>query len=121
MHHAGRIFAAFLYVTVVHQSSCSGVQINNGVYKSGFATSQVGYDRAQEGLYAALRHVDGLLATHRFLLGDRCPSQLIATSLSACPHATAACSHISAAYRLQLHPNMSVLYRSYFCFLQLIH
>jgi len=46
-------------------------QINNGVYKSGFATSQVGYDRAQEGLYAALRHVDGLLATHRFLLGDR--------------------------------------------------
>ena len=48
------------------------MQINNGVYKSGFATSQVGYDRAQEGLYAALRHVDGLLATHRFLLGDRC-------------------------------------------------
>lgn len=107
--HAHRIVAAFLYVRAVHQSSWSGVQINNGVYKSGFATSQVGYDRAQEGLYAALRHVDELLASHRFLLGDRCPSPLNATPLSASPHATMACSHTPAAYRLHLHPSMFVL------------
>lgn len=46
-------------------------QINNGVYKSGFATSQVAYDRAQTGLYAALNHVESLLASSRFLLGDK--------------------------------------------------
>lgn len=48
------------------------LQINNGVYKSGFATTQVAYDRAQQGLYAALDEVEGRLQRHRFLLGDRC-------------------------------------------------
>ena len=46
-------------------------QINNGVYKSGFATTQVGYDRAQQGLYAALDEVEAHLQRSRFLLGDR--------------------------------------------------
>lgn len=46
-------------------------QINNGVYKSGFATTQVGYNRAQQGLYAALDEVEAHLQRSRFLLGDR--------------------------------------------------
>ena len=33
------------------------VQINNGVYKSGFSTTQAAYDRAQAGLYSALDQV----------------------------------------------------------------
>ncbi len=46
-------------------------QINNGVYRSGFATTQTAYHRAQAGLYAALDRVEALLQQHRFLTGDR--------------------------------------------------
>jgi glutathionyl-hydroquinone reductase len=42
------------------------------VYKSGFATTQVSYDRAQQGLYAALDEVESRLQSSHFLLGDRC-------------------------------------------------
>lgn len=46
-------------------------QINNGVYKSGFSTSQGAYDRAQAELYEALDVMELRLSQHRFLLGDR--------------------------------------------------
>lgn len=46
-------------------------QINNGVYKSGFATTQAAYARAQQELYAALDVVERRLSQHRFLVGDR--------------------------------------------------
>ena len=46
-------------------------QVNNGTYKSGFATSQAAYDRAQRELYAALDELEARLGRHRFLLGDR--------------------------------------------------
>jgi putative glutathione S-transferase len=48
------------------------VQINNGVYKSGFATTQAAYARAQQELYGALDLVEQNLSEHRFLVGDRC-------------------------------------------------
>lgn len=45
--------------------------INNGVYKTGFATTQEAYDEAVTALFDALDWVEGLLDEHRFLLGDK--------------------------------------------------
>jgi len=45
--------------------------INNGVYKSGFASSQEAYEAAVHPLFAALERVDERLATRRYLFGDR--------------------------------------------------
>ncbi|CAL5225669.1 g8532 [Coccomyxa viridis] len=45
--------------------------INNGVYRSGFATTQGAYERAQNDLYTALDTVEQRLSQHRFLVGDR--------------------------------------------------
>ena len=46
-------------------------QVNNGVYKSGFCTSQSAYERAQRELYDTLDSLEQRLGKHRFLLGDR--------------------------------------------------
>lgn len=43
--------------------------INNGVYRCGFATTQEAYEEAYEALFAALDKVDAHLATHRYLAG----------------------------------------------------
>lgn len=53
------------------QTSMLLMQINNGVYKSGFSTKQAAYERAQAELYAALDQVESRLSQHRFLVGDR--------------------------------------------------
>mgnify|MGYP001014272103 CR=1 FL=1 len=45
--------------------------VNNGVYKAGFATTQVAYDRAVAPLFDSLDWIEGLLGTHRYLAGDR--------------------------------------------------
>ncbi|WGH79414.1 glutathione S-transferase family protein [Jannaschia ovalis] len=45
--------------------------INNGVYKSGFATTQDAYDEAVTALFDALDWVEGLLGERRYLAGDR--------------------------------------------------
>lgn len=45
--------------------------INNGVYKSGFATTQAAYDDAVTALFDALDWVEGLLGERRYLAGDR--------------------------------------------------
>jgi putative glutathione S-transferase len=44
-------------------------EINNGVYKSGFASSQVSYEAAVHPLFAALERADERLATRRYLFG----------------------------------------------------
>ena len=41
--------------------------INNGVYKCGFATSQLAYDHAVEELFLALEACDGILARQRWI------------------------------------------------------
>ncbi len=45
--------------------------VNNGVYRCGFAQTQVAYDQACEELFAMLDEIDGVLATQRYLCGDR--------------------------------------------------
>jgi glutathionyl-hydroquinone reductase len=45
--------------------------LNNGVYKAGFATTQVAYEEAVAALFDTLRWLDALLGTRRFLCGDR--------------------------------------------------
>ncbi|MFO7704004.1 MAG: glutathione S-transferase family protein [Halopseudomonas sp.] len=46
-------------------------QINNGVYKSGFATSQKAYEKACRALFEALDWVEGLLGERRYLAGEQ--------------------------------------------------
>lgn len=45
--------------------------LNNGVYKSGFATSQAAYDEAVHALFDTMDWLDARLSTHRYLMGDR--------------------------------------------------
>lgn len=44
--------------------------INNGVYRSGFATEQKAYEEAVHELFAALDHWEGVLGKQRFLCGE---------------------------------------------------
>ncbi|MEE4408613.1 MULTISPECIES: glutathione S-transferase family protein [unclassified Serratia (in: enterobacteria)] len=46
-------------------------QVNNGVYKAGFATSQEAYDEAVNALFDALARLEQILGQHRYLAGDR--------------------------------------------------
>ncbi|TRX54570.1 glutathione S-transferase family protein [Thalassomonas sp. M1454] len=46
-------------------------KINNGVYKSGFATAQEAYDTNVKELFIALDKVEEILATNRYLTGDK--------------------------------------------------
>ena len=43
--------------------------VNNGVYKAGFAASQSAYEAAVEALFASLDWLEARLARQRFLLG----------------------------------------------------
>jgi glutathionyl-hydroquinone reductase len=45
--------------------------VNNGVYKAGFATSQRAYEKACRALFAALDELDGRLGKARYLFGSR--------------------------------------------------
>jgi len=45
--------------------------VNNGVYKSGFARSQEAYEDAVTALFKTLDMLEGRLARHRYLVGDK--------------------------------------------------
>jgi putative glutathione S-transferase len=44
--------------------------LNNGVYKAGFAASQTAYDEAFDGVFAALSRLEEILGERRYLTGD---------------------------------------------------
>ncbi|GAA5144183.1 glutathione S-transferase C-terminal domain-containing protein [Nocardioides marinquilinus] len=46
-------------------------EVNNGVYRCGFAGSQEAYDAAYERLWTAMDWLEERLATRRYLMGDR--------------------------------------------------
>lgn len=46
-------------------------KVNNGVYKSGFATTQAAYEENVLALFAALDMLDQRLAGNRYLMGER--------------------------------------------------
>ena len=45
--------------------------VNNGVYRSGFATTQEAYDEAVTALFASLDWLEDRLAANRYLMGSR--------------------------------------------------
>ena len=45
--------------------------VNNGVYKSGFATTQEAYEEAVTALFDTLDDIEDLLGRQRYLVGDR--------------------------------------------------
>jgi putative glutathione S-transferase len=45
--------------------------VNNGVYKAGFATAQAAYEQAFDALFATLDDLEKRLARGRYLVGDR--------------------------------------------------
>ncbi|MDV7338412.1 glutathione S-transferase family protein [Terasakiella sp. A23] len=45
--------------------------INNGVYKTGFATTQEAYEEAYTNLFNALDRVEEILSENRYLVGDQ--------------------------------------------------
>jgi putative glutathione S-transferase len=45
--------------------------VNNGVYRAGFATTQEAYEEAFESLFATLDQLEGRLREQRYLVGDR--------------------------------------------------
>jgi len=46
-------------------------RVNNGVYRTGFATSQEAYEEAFTGLFQMLDELDDRLASQRYLVGNR--------------------------------------------------
>ncbi len=45
--------------------------VNNGVYRAGFATSQAAYDEAYDSLFNTLDELEMWLSTRRYLVGER--------------------------------------------------
>lgn len=45
--------------------------VNNGVYKTGFATNQAAYEKSFRELFSTLDELDQLLATRKFLVGEK--------------------------------------------------
>jgi glutathionyl-hydroquinone reductase len=44
--------------------------LNNGVYRAGFARSQAAYEEAFNGVFDALRRLEAILSERRYLVGD---------------------------------------------------
>ena len=44
--------------------------VNDGVYRAGFATSQRAYEKAAYSLFAILDHIEAILSRRRYLFGD---------------------------------------------------
>ncbi|KAL4444882.1 hypothetical protein ABPG77_003932 [Micractinium sp. CCAP 211/92] len=60
-----------LQATIDEVNSWVYPQINNGVYRCGFATSQEAYDTAFDELFSALDRCESILERQRYIAGDR--------------------------------------------------
>ncbi len=68
---AGDFYPADLHTTIDPINDRVYRDINNGVYRSGFATKQQAYEEAYDALFAALDWAEDLLSRRRYLAGDR--------------------------------------------------
>ncbi|CFR10947.1 MULTISPECIES: glutathione S-transferase family protein [Yersinia] len=67
---AGNYYPAALHNDIDAINSWVYDQVNNGVYKAGFATTQSAYDEAVATLFDALDRLEQILAKHRYLTGN---------------------------------------------------
>ncbi len=69
--HAGDYYPVALRPEIDEINGWVYDQVNNGVYKAGFATTQSAYDEAVEGVFTALDRLEQMLGRHRYLTGNR--------------------------------------------------
>ncbi|WP_413736886.1 glutathione S-transferase family protein [Sodalis sp. RH21] len=69
--HAGDYYPVALRPEIDEINAWVYDQVNNGVYKAGFATTQPAYDEAVEGVFTALDRLEQILGRHRYLTGNR--------------------------------------------------
>jgi putative glutathione S-transferase len=65
------LFPAELREEILDVSEANFHAVNNGVYKTGFATTQPAYEASFDALFNRLDVLDAHLANHRYLVGDR--------------------------------------------------
>lgn len=67
----GDFYPALLQPEIDEVNSWIYQDVNNGVYRAGFATSQSAYDEAVETLFSALECLEQHLSQHRYLVGGQ--------------------------------------------------
>ncbi|MEO7600023.1 MAG: glutathione S-transferase family protein [Opitutus sp.] len=70
-HSESSLFPPAIAAEHAQLASAIYENINNGVYRAGFATRQAAYERAGRSLFAALDEHEQRLARQRFLFGSR--------------------------------------------------
>jgi len=65
------LYPEFLRKEIDEMNSKVYDKINNGVYKAGFASSQIAYDHAFKDLFDALNEIENLLGNQPFLVGKK--------------------------------------------------
>jgi putative glutathione S-transferase len=68
---AGNFYPADLRATIDPINDRVYRDVNNGVYRAGFATTQQAYEEAYDALFAALDWAEDLLSRRRYLAGNR--------------------------------------------------
>jgi putative glutathione S-transferase len=65
------LYPASLAASIDETNAWVYEQVNNGVYRAGFATRQAAYEQAERDVHSGLARCDALLAGSRFLCGAR--------------------------------------------------
>eukprot|EP01054_Gregarina_sp_Poly1_P003332 Gregarina_sp_Poly_1__3331@NODE_195_length_11596_cov_85_481395_g174_i0_p3_GENE_NODE_195_length_11596_cov_85_481395_g174_i0NODE_195_length_11596_cov_85_481395_g174_i0_p3_ORF_typecomplete_len324_score31_80GST_N_2/PF13409_6/3_1e24GST_C_2/PF13410_6/1_7e19GST_C/PF00043_25/1_8e12GST_C_3/PF14497_6/2_4e09GST_C_5/PF16865_5/8_6e06GST_C_6/PF17171_4/8_5e03GST_C_6/PF17171_4/0_0061GST_N_3/PF13417_6/0_13Glutaredoxin2_C/PF04399_13/0_15_NODE_195_length_11596_cov_85_481395_g174_i04871458 len=67
----GNFYPPALRLEIDQINSCVYDEVNNGVYKAGFATSQEAYNPAVQTVFAGLDKLEAVLSKQRYLTGDQ--------------------------------------------------